>query len=202
MAVDKIFAALLCFLAVNLVSCSTTYQFVTRPEGASVFHHEDGSKALLGTTPLSFKKSGLPSDVPFSVVFEKQGYEPLNLMITPTDNSHTTVTATMKPGARDGNDPESIRIRRILKHVFKVQEHVATKRYTDALILIRELEKEEPNLAETYVIKGSVYLMLNDNSQAKIAWERALTLDSTLDDVRIQLNRIADDSGSKLGAKP
>jgi hypothetical protein len=197
MRVLKKFAGSL-LLVSTLVGCSTTYQFVTQPEGANVYHQKDGSKALLGTTPLEFKKSGLPEDAPFSVIFEKQGYEPLNLLITPTDNSHTTVTATMKPGsASNGNDPESMRVRGVLRRVFKVQEHVATRRYTEALSLLRDLEKDEPNLAETYVLKGSVYLMLNDSAQARLSWEKALTLDSSLDDVRVQLNKIATDTGTK-----
>ena len=197
MRVPKKFAGSLLLVA-TLVGCSTTYQFVTQPEGANVYHQKDGSKALLGTTPLEFKKSGLPEDAPFSVIFEKQGYEPLNLLITPTDNSHTTVTATMKPGsASNGNDPESMRVRGVLRRVFKVQEHVATRRYTEALSLLRDLEKDEPNLAETYVLKGSVYLMLNDSAQARLSWEKALTLDSSLDDVRVQLNKIATDTGTK-----
>jgi|GEM_PF-1565016 len=185
-------------LVATLVGCSTTYQFVTQPEGANVYHQKDGSKALLGTTPLEFKKSGLPEDTPFSVIFEKQGYEPLNLLVTPTDNSHTTVTATMKPGsASNGNDPESMRVRGVLRRVFKVQEHVATRRYTEALSLLRDLETAEPNLAETYVLKGSVYLMLNDSAQARLSWEKALALDSSLDDVRVHLNKIATATGTK-----
>ena len=196
MGVLKIIAA--SFYALALVGCSTTYQFVTQPEGANVYHQKDGTKSLLGTTPLEFKKSGLPEDAPFAVMFEKQGYEPLNLVITPTDNSHTTVTATMKPGSTsNGNDPESLRVRSVLNRVFKVQEHVATRRYPEALSLLRDLEKDEPNLAETFVLKGSVYLMLNDSAQARTAWEKALTLDPSLDDVRVQLNKIATDTSAK-----
>ncbi len=202
MGVKKIIAALLNVLALTLVGCSTTYQFVTQPEGANVYHQKDGTKALLGSTPLEFKKSALPEDAPFSISFEKSGYEPLNLLITPTDNSHTTVTATMKPGSGKGDDPESIRVRSVLNRVFKVQEHVATRRYAEALSLLRDLEKDEPNLAETFVLKGSLYLMLNDGTQARTAWEKALSLDPTLDDVRVQLNKIATDTGAKAGTKP
>jgi hypothetical protein len=200
MGVGKIFVALFNAFALMLVGCSTTYQFVTQPDGASVYHQKDGTKALLGTTPLEFKKSALPENAPFTVIFEKSGYEPLNLLITPTDNSHTTVTATMKPGNGNGNDPESIRVRSVLNRVFKVQEHVATRRYAEALSLLRDLEKDEPNLAETYVLKGSVYLMLSDNLQARTAWEKALILDPSLDDVRVQLNKIATET--KTGSKP
>jgi len=198
----KIFAASLNMLALTFVGCSTTYQFNTQPEGASVYYQKDGTKALIGTTPLEFKKSALPEDVPFSVLFEKTGYEPLNLVITPTDNSHTTVSATLKPGAGNGKDPESRRVRSVLSRVFKVQELVATRRYPEALSLLRDLEKDEPNLAETYVLKGSVYLMLNDSAQARKAWEKALQLDTSLDDVRVQLNKIAADAGAKSGSKP
>jgi tetratricopeptide (TPR) repeat protein len=200
MGVGKIIVTTFSAFAFMLVGCSTTYQFVTQPDGVSVYHQKDGTKALLGTTPLEFKKSALPENAPFTVMFEKSGYEPLNLVITPTDNSHTTVTATMKPGSGNGNDPESIRVRSVLNRVFKVQEHVATRRYAEALSLLRDLEKDEPNLAETYVLKGSVYLMLNDSTQARSAWEKALSLDPSLDDVRVQLNKIATDT--KVGAKP
>jgi predicted Zn-dependent protease len=139
-----------------------------------------------------FKKSALPDDRPFAVTFVRDGWEPVDVLISPTGDSRTKVNAILRPGRSDGKDPQTQRTRKVLSMVFSIQEMVAQNRAVDALATIRELEKDEPNLAEVFVLKGSIYAALNDRTQARAAWERALALDSGLDRIRVELQRLGE----------
>jgi len=184
-------------VATLLGGCATTYEFTSVPPDATVFQNVNGERALLGQTPLIFKKSALPDDRPFSVTFVRDGWESVDVLITPTGDSRTKVNATLRPGRGDGKDPQTLRTRKVLGIVFNIQELVAQNKVVDALSLLRDLEKDEPNLAEVFVLKGSVYAAINDRAQAKTAWERALALDSSLDRVRVELRRLSEAAGTR-----
>lgn len=176
--------------AALLAGCSTTYKISSVPEGATVYHKSGGESAVLGTTPLEFKKSGLPDDVPFILSFERSGFDKQDIAITPTDNSLTTISVNLKPSAANPNDPSLLRARRVVSSVFKIQELTHAKKYVDALTAIRELEQVEPDFAEILALKGSLYFVVGDTAQAKDAWEKALKLDPDLDQVRTRLGQL------------
>jgi hypothetical protein len=178
--------------------CATTYEFVSSPENAAVYQNLNGERALLGQTPLVFNKSGLPSDRPFTVTFVRDGWEPLDVLISPTGESRTKVTATLKPGRGDGKDPQTLRTRKVLASVFKIQELMFQNKTVDALSHLRDLEKDEPNLPEVFVLKGSLYAAINDREQARAAWQQALALDPTLDRIRIELKRLEDAASAEV----
>jgi len=182
--------------ALSVSACTTTYEFVSEPDGATVYQTLNGQKALLGTTPFSFKKSGLPTGTPFLVSFERPGFEALDVMITPTDEALTKVTGTLRPGGKGTSDPQLARMRAVITQLFRIQQYAYQKRTVDALALLRELEAKEPDLAEVYLLKGSLYLALNDAEQATVAWRRALTLDPKLDELRAELQRIESSKGA------
>lgn len=176
-------------------ACASTYTFVSEPSGATVMHQGSGGAAVLGTTPFEFKKAGLPEDKPFVVSFELAGHEPLQVLVTPTDGAHTKVDASLKPGGLGGkDDPALKRARRIVMQVFKVQDLSAQKRYAEAFAELRDLETREPDLAEVYVLKGSLHVVLGEIKAARDAWRRALQLDEKLDNVRERLAKLKTDA--------
>lgn len=170
--------------------CSTTYKINSVPEGATVYHKSGGESAILGTTPMEFKKSGLPDDVPFILTFERDGFEKQDVAVTPTDNSLTMINVNLKPGGSNPNDPALQRARKVVSAVFRIQELAYAKKYVDALASIRELEQSEPDFAEILALKGSLYFVVGDKVQAKEAWERALKLDPGMDSVRTRLGQL------------
>jgi tetratricopeptide (TPR) repeat protein len=176
--------------AVAATGCSTTYKINSVPEGATVYHKSGSEPALLGTTPMEFKKSGLPEDGPFVLSFDRPGYERQDVAVTPTDNALTMINVNLKPSAANPNDPGLVRARKVVSAVFRIQELASAKKYLDALASIRELEQSEPDFAEILALKGSLYFVVGDKVQAKESWERALKLDPGLDSVRVRLGQL------------
>jgi tetratricopeptide (TPR) repeat protein len=182
-----------------LTGCFTTsvYKFQSQPPEASVYYVNGPDKTLVGQTPIDYSKTALPSDAPFTILFEKAGYESREVSISPTDNSQTTISANLKVAKQALGDATTKRVRELLKKIFQIQEFTAQSRYVDALALINKAAEEEPDVAEIFVLKGSVYYLLNDHKQAKLAWQEALKIDSTLDQLRQRIKSIdANDKGA------
>lgn len=180
----------LIFLLGMLGACASTYEFVSEPEGASVFTKTASGKTLLGTTPLEFAKSGLPSDAPFTVVIEKQGFRTSELSIMPQDNTKTQIDVKLKNDTSSKGDETLSRMRATLNQIFTVQEHVQKREYADALRKLDLLEVQEPALPEVYMLKGSVFILLKEKRQARKMWEKALQLDPSLMIVKHRLEAL------------
>lgn len=186
----RVFAALL--LTVSLTGCFSTsiYKFQSQPSEASVYYINGSDKTLIGVTPIDYTKAALPTDTPFTLLFEKPGYEPREISISPTDNSQTTISTVLKSSKEPFVDAATKRLRDVLKKIFEIQELTSRQRFVDALAALNKLEESEPNVAEIYALKGSIYLMLNDVSQTKMQWEKALKIDPTLDQLRVRIKNL------------
>jgi Tfp pilus assembly protein PilF len=176
-----------------LTACFSTsvYKFQSQPSEASVYYLNGAEKTLIGQTPIDYTKTNLPSDAPFSILFEKSGFEPREISVTPTDNSQTIISAILKSSAEPFADATTKKIRDVLKRVFDVQEMTAKQKFVDALTALKKLEEEHPNVAEIYSMKGSIYILLNDKAQAKEQWEKALKIDPSLDQLRVRVKAIS-----------
>jgi hypothetical protein len=176
----------------GLTGCfaDSVYKFQSQPSDASIYYLNGSEKNLVGQTPIDYTKTSLPNDAPFTILFEKQGYEPKEISVTPTDNSQTTISATLKVSKDSMGDSTSKRMRELLKKVFQVQELTAQSKYVDAIALVNKVAEQEPNIAELFVLKGGIYFLLNDANQAKLAWQEALKIDSSLDTLRPRIKAI------------
>lgn len=171
-------------------SCATEYRFVSTPEAAAVYQLTPSAKVLLGETPVNFAKTALPTEAPFVVAFEKEGYEAKEVSISPTDNSLTTVAVQLKPTRPGGEDLGLKRTREVLRQVFQIQEQIFQKKYVEALAGLKVLESKEKDLAEVYILRGSVYVLLSDPEQARREWEKALSMDPGLSDIKVSLSKL------------
>lgn len=182
-------------------SCLTTslYKFQSQPTEASVYYVNGNDKTMIGVTPIDYTKTALPTDAPFLLIFEKPGYEPREISVSPTDNSQTTISAVLKSSKEPFADAGTKRVREVLRKVFEIQELTSRHKYVDALSALNKLEEVEPNVAEIYALKGSLYLMLNDTVQTKFQWEKALKIDPTLDSLRARIKNLPK---TEKGAKP
>jgi len=176
-----------------ITGCFSTsvYKFQSQPSDAAVYYVNGADRTLIGQTPIDYTKASLPTDAPFSLVFEKAGFEPREITVSPTDNTQTTVSASLKPAKDPVIDAGTKRIRDVLRKIFEIQEMTARQRYVDALASLNKLEEQEPKVAEIYSLKGSVYLILNDSTQAKANWEKALKLDPSLDSLRSRIKALS-----------
>ncbi|MEI8027155.1 MAG: hypothetical protein WCI18_12485 [Pseudomonadota bacterium] len=186
----KIFLLFVMTFSLNGCFADSVYKFQSQPSDASIYYLNGSEKNLVGQTPIDYTKTSLPSDAPFTVLFEKQGYESKEISITPTHNSQTIISANLKVSKDNLGDATSKRMREILKKVFQIQELTAQTKYVDALALINKVSEQEPNIAELFILKGSIYFLLNDQTQAKQAWLEALKIDSSLDSLRTRIKSI------------
>lgn len=185
--------ALILLIAINAFSgCFSTsiYKFQSQPSEASVYYINGNDKMLIGVTPIDYTKAALPSDVPFTLLFEKPGYEAREISVSPTDNSQTTISTVLKASKEPFADAATKRVRDVLRKIFEIQEMTSRQRFVDALSALNKLEESEPNVAEIYAMKGSIYLMLNDVSQTKAQWEKALKIDPTMDQLRARIKNL------------
>ena len=178
---------------------SSVYKFQSQPNEATVYYINGNDKTLVGQTPIDYTKTQLPTDAPFTLAFEKPGYETKEISVSPTDNSQTTISAILKQQKEPVTDAATKRLRAVLQKIFDIQELTARQRYVDALAGLSKLEEQEPNVAEIYSLKGSIYVILNDPTQAKAQWEKALKVDPSLDNLRARIKTL--DTTTK-GAKP
>lgn len=188
-------AGILCLSVLSsvfMLGCFSTsvYKFQSQPNEASVYYVNGAERNLIGVTPIDYTKAALPADAPFTLIFEKPGYESREISVSPTDNSQTTIRAVLKAAKEPISDVTTNRVRSVLRRVFEIQELTSRQRYADALAGLNKLEEEEPNVAEIYSMKGSIYLMLNDPSQTRVQWEKALKIDPTLDSLRERLKKL------------
>ena len=169
---------------------SSVYKFQSQPSDAAVYYVHGKDKTLLGQTPIDFTKTLLPSDAPFTIYFEKQGFEVKEIAVTPTDNSQTTISALLKQATEPLSDPVNKKVRRILQKIFEIQELTARHRYVDALAELKKIGEQEPAISEINILRGSIYLILHDPVRAKIEWEKALASDPSLDDIRARIKTL------------
>lgn len=181
-------------LLLLLSNCATHYRFQSQPSEANVFYINGSEKTLIGQTPIDYAKSALPTDTPFLLNFEKSGYELKELSIAPSDNSLTTISVHLKPTLDVATDATVKRMHETIQQIFKVQELSSQQRFVDALSALQKLEETEPNLAEVFVLRGSIYVMLNDKERAKQEWEKALKLAPNLESLKVQLSRLTQDA--------
>ena len=192
-------ASINCFVLSCLsVSCSgSMYKFQSQPLEASVYYINGGDKTAIGLTPIDYTKASLPTDAPFTILFEKAGYESREVTVSPTDNSQTTISTTLKASKEPNSDAATKKTRDILRKFFEVQELTAQQRFVDALAILSKLEDTEPAIAEVASTKGSIYLLLNDQVQARKQWEKALKIDPTLEQLRVKLKGLSSDKSSE-----
>lgn len=184
--------ACVAFFTTLTTSCFSTsvYKFQSQPPEATIYYVNGTERNLIGVTPIDYAKTALPGDAPFTLIFEKPGYETKEVSVSPTDNSQTTIRAVLKASKEPFADAGTKRVRDVLKKIFEIQELTSRQRFADALAALNKLEETEPNVAEIYALKGSIYLMLNDASQTKAQWEKALKVDPTLDSLRERLKKL------------
>jgi tetratricopeptide (TPR) repeat protein len=197
-------AALILISMSTLTSCFSTsiYKFQSTPNDASVYYVNGSEKTLIGQTPIDYTKTNLPTEAPFTIRFEKDGFEPKEIAVTPTDNSQTIISALMKTSAVPFSDAITKKVREVVRRIFDVQELTARQKFVDALAALKKLEDENPGVSEIYTMKGSIYLLLNDKAQAKEQWEKALKLDPGLEQIRVRLNNLSASANDKKGGKP
>lgn len=166
-------------LGLGLTACASgSYQMTSEPAGASVFYFDPSTqkRMLVGVTPLTYKKSTIPSDKPFLMSVEMEGYETQETPVAPNDGSKTFMHFKMKPNPK-GLKKSDLEINQIVNALFKSQMLIYQKKYQAAVLELDSLLKDRPNLVQALVMKGTAFYMLQDLNSAVEVWKKALALD-------------------------
>jgi len=157
---------------------SSSYHFVSEPPDASVYYFDPATQKrfLMGTTPLTYKKSSVPKDKPFLVTVEKEGYAPVETPVAPTDGTQTFLNFKLKPDA-NGLKRSDLELNQTIKNLFVAQKLIFAKRYQASVVELDKLLKERPNLVQALIMKGTAYYLLQDMNSAIASWKKALELD-------------------------
>jgi tetratricopeptide (TPR) repeat protein len=182
-------------LGFAFVGCAggSLYRFQSQPSEASVYYLNGNEKTVIGVTPIDYTKAALPTDTPFIIIFEKPGFETKEVSVSPTDNSQTTISTTLKASKDLNSDLATKKTRELLNKVFEVQELTARLKFVDALAVLNKLEESNPSIPEISSMRGSIYLLLNDKEQARQSWEKALKMDPSLEELRVRLKALGSD---------
>lgn len=178
-----------------LVGCSTTGTVVVRsePAGANVYFVDSkaGLNSLIGTTPLTFKKSerAAGNDV-IQLRVEKDGFEPKYSAVAAFSGQTTFVDLKLRSqSVAKGEIRDAFEAVRTL--MLDANRLVLAKRFSEALGKIEKSLELDPKNAEVHAAKGSVLLLMKDLEGAQTAWNRALEFNPGLQAVRdslLQLN--------------
>lgn len=189
-------------LGLGGASCSTsTVHLQSSPEKADIYVTAMGSGApqKVGETPLMITSSDLlkahGGSGPVDVEFRKEGYAPGKAIITDVGGMDLsinfelltlpTVAASSK---EDEKDPEKInKLNKMLDSLFESQRLAKAGRSEDALALLKEIEKGNPQLAAAYELEAGIYYLKKQYKQALDAYTLAARYNvKNLDSIRMR----------------
>jgi len=178
----------LCML-ITITACSAKNDYIEQPMPQVPATDLEGNP--LGILTLQYQGVDYQSKVAFNVlgsdiVFEIETDEEIN-----TENQ---VSAQEDLDMFDDilNEEESAPedIGKALRLLSDAQQLAVDKYYPEALAEVEDAIKAAPSLAQSHALKGSVYYKMKNYTGAKIAWEQALELDPTYEDVQKVLARL------------
>jgi tetratricopeptide (TPR) repeat protein len=167
--------------------CASTYSFTSIPAEAKVYYvdRENEKKYFLGNTPFQYKKSSLPDDKPFMVLFEKEGFIPTDVPVAPIDNARTIINVNLKKDpSGTANTANSQEIQETLRSLLKARNFIRQTKYHNAIMELDKVIIKNGNLPEAFELKGTAYYLLKDLNAAKEAWKQALKLDPNLEELQ------------------
>jgi hypothetical protein len=167
------FASILASCATPMITLEST------PPSAEVFLRPYGSTETkqIGETPLSMSVSELKHqngvNGPMVIEFRKEGYLPYRAVIT--DIAATDLTLTGELTAVSGIDEQS-KLNRVIDQIFEAQDLGRVGRQEDALVKLRTLERDAPQVAAIYELEGGIYYLQKKYKEAFEAYTLALKL--------------------------
>ncbi len=169
-----------CLIALLFSGCSTAMVTLeSTPPAAEVFIRPYGSteSKQIGETPLNISASDLKRQSgpqgPVVLEFRKEGYLPYRAVITDLSASDFTLSGELT--AVSGID-EQAKLNRVIDQIFEAQDLGRAGRQEDALVKLRALEREAPQVAAIYELEGGIYYLQKKFKEAFDAYNLALKL--------------------------
>ncbi|KXO08377.1 hypothetical protein AKG98_1976 [Moritella sp. JT01] len=152
-----------------------------------------GNPLELGVLSLRHKGTYYESKVAFNVlgsdiIFEIENDEEINAaeLINNQDDLE------LFEDILDEEEPASEDIGKALRLLSAAQQLAVDKDYPEALVKVEDAIKAAPSLAQTHALKGSVNYRMKNYANARAAWNKALELDPSYEDVQNALTKMGD----------
>ncbi|MEO5969694.1 MAG: hypothetical protein ABIQ95_07175 [Bdellovibrionia bacterium] len=158
-------------------ACSTgRITLLSSPSQAEVYVAALGDRKakLVGETPIKMTSTELAKAYggagPIALEFKKDGYSTVKTIITDIGAIDLTVSMDLPPttGLED-----QVRLNSVVDSIFESQRLAKVGREDDALIRLKDLEKEAPHLAATYELEGGIYYLQKKYKEALDAYTLA-----------------------------
>lgn len=184
--------SLISFVLIMLTGCGTTGTVVVRssPSDANVFLFDvrSGQNAVLGKTPLTFKKDlakDSKSDV-LQIRIEKDGFETRHASVAAFGSQTTYVDVKLSSVLGAKSDlHKAFEVNRQL--MAEANRLAVNKRYAEALTRIDKVLETDPKNDEAHAARGSVLYLMKDIEGAELAWRKSLEINPGNDSVRAAL---------------
>ncbi|MEQ1878393.1 MAG: hypothetical protein ABL958_17250 [Bdellovibrionia bacterium] len=136
----------------------------------------------MGSTPLNYSKSALPTESAFMISLEKDGFLTQEIPVAPTDESKTMISINMR-GDPAGSTNANRDLNVVATGLFRAQELIYKKQYQAAVVELDKIIKDKPEIVQAHVMKGTAYFLLNELPSATEAWKKAMKLDPGNEDL-------------------
>ena len=177
----QLITLLVATLAISFaMGCSTPMiTLESSPSNAEIYlsQYGNGDAKRIGETPFSSSVTDLKKQYgvggPMTLEFRKEGYFPYRAVVT--DITATDLTVSGELAAVSGID-EQAKLNRIIDQIFESQSLARAGRHEDALLKLRALEKDAPQIAAIYELEGGIYYLQKKFAPAFDAYTRAAKL--------------------------
>ena len=183
----------------GLAACATSLEVSSNPSGADVVVKPLGSGAEknLGKTPLTLNANdleGVPSGGgPMRFRITKDGYKPLDLLVTDIGSSELKVNVDLEAGPGFEN-PAALNGH--LERIFTAQQFIQMKKFDDAQKLLEAVRAQVPTLAVVHELLGGVYYLKGEKVLALDSFRRAIALNPNSIDALNMSSEISRDTAS------
>lgn len=176
-------------MLVTLTACSASNEQNIQPKPQSAATDAEGNP--LGVLTLEHQGTNYQSKVAFNVlgsdiIFEMETDEDINA----EDQLSNTEDLDLFEDILDEEQQAPEDIGKALRLLSEAQQLAVDKQYPEALSEVEGAIEAAPSLAQPHALKGSLYYKMKNYTAAKIAWEHALELDPSYDDVKKALVRL------------
>ena len=167
-------------LGVLLTSCGTTrtqISFDSSPSKAEIYlrthSHEEFKK--IGETPLVYRADDIEKDLegsgPLEVEFRKKGYRKSSVFVT--ELSSLDLEIKMEMISENGLEDQKL-LNWVIDSMFEIKRLVTTKRYEDALSMIKKVKEAVPQVSAIYELEGGIYFLQRKYFYALDSYETAV----------------------------
>ncbi len=187
-----------------LSACTSKLIVLSEPPGADVFVGIPGKKdpKKIGVTPVEVSEIQLSEHLQLTssradfieIQLQKKDYQTEKALLP--SNRWGELSKTIKFHLEPGTD-EAKQVRGLIRHLLNAQKFAQTRQYEQAHTELDKALATVPNFAQAMSVKGAVYFLQGNMSEAEKWYRKAVDIDPDMEDSIKMLEKIKAASSSK-----